>query len=47
MEEIRCQKTVKYKEKLSTKLLFLQNDENALTILLHFIVTSTKINIVA
>ena len=33
MEEIRCQKTMKYN--LSTKLLFLQNDENALMTFLH------------
>ena len=35
MAEIRCQKTMKYKENLSTKLLFPQKDENALTTLLH------------
>ena len=35
MEEIRCQKIRKYKENLSTKLLFLQNNENSLTTLLH------------
>ena len=35
MEEIRCQKTIKYKEDLNTKLLFLQNDENALATFLH------------
>ena len=35
LEEIRCQKTIEYKVNLSTKLLFLQKDENALTTLLH------------
>ena len=35
MEEIRHQKTIKYKRNLSTKLLLLQNDENALTTFLH------------
>ena len=35
MKEIRCRKTMKYKVNLSTKLLFLQNVENALTTFLH------------
>ena len=35
MEEIRSQKIKKYKENLSTKLFFLQNNKNALTALLH------------
>ena len=35
MEEIRFPKTIKYKGNLSTNLPFLQNDENALTTLLH------------
>ena len=35
MEQIRCQKTIEYKGNLSTKLLFLQNDKNALTTFLH------------
>ena len=35
MEEIRSQKTIKYKGNLSTNMLFLQNDENALTTFLH------------
>ena len=35
MDETRCQKTMKYKRNQRTKLLFLQNDENALTTLLH------------
>ena len=35
MLEIRCQKTKEYKEDQSTKLLFLQNDKNALTTFLH------------
>ena len=35
MEETRCQKTMKYKGNLNTKLLSPQNDENALMFLLH------------
>ena len=35
MDQIRRQKLMKYKENLSTKLPFLQNDENALTTFLH------------
>ena len=35
MVKTRCQKTIKYKGNLSTKLLFPQNDENALTTFLH------------
>ena len=35
MDEIRCQKTMKYRGNLSTKLLFPQNDKNALTTFLH------------
>ena len=35
MEEIRCQKTTKYKGNLNTKLFFLLYDENALTTFLH------------
>ena len=35
MEQIRRQKTLKYTGNLSTKLPFLQNDENALTTFLH------------
>ena len=35
MAEIRCQKTMKYKGNLSTKLFFSQKDEHALTTLLH------------
>ena len=35
MEEVRCQKTKKYKRNQSTELLFLKNDENALATLLH------------
>ena len=34
-EEIRCHKTMKHTGDLSTKLLFLQNDENSLTTFLH------------
>ena len=35
MEQIRCEKTKKKKRNLSTKLHFLQNDENALATFLH------------
>ena len=35
MEKISCQKTIKYKGNLSTQLLFVQIDENALTTFLH------------
>ena len=35
MEQIRRQKTMKYKENLGTKLFFQQNDKNALTTFLH------------
>ena len=35
MEQIRHQRTMKYKGNLNTKLPFLQNDKNALTTFLH------------
>ena len=35
MDKTSRQKTMKYKENLSTKLLFPQNDKNALTTFLH------------